>query len=258
MAEAVYNIHQVEETTSTNEVCMLLGQDGEKEHYVLVAESQTEGRGRLGRNWESEKGKGIYMSILERPNLSPDKSPMLSIVMGLAARTAIEETTGMQCQLKWPNDLVFHGKKVSGILAQMKVKNADRVDFIVIGIGVNLFQQAFDAELREKATSLFLEGYCKAEEKELKAKLIQKLVTCWKKYYLEFLKTGDLSDFLNEYHRYLANKDQVVRVHDSQGEYTGIAEGINSVGELLVRTENEIRYVNSGEVSVRGVYGYVG
>ena len=280
-----YTIEHRAEVTSTNELCMSLGREGKEGNYVLVADSQTKGRGRLGREWLSKPGEGLYLSILERPDhmymkyLAP-----ITLVMALAIRKSLDDTFSMKCQIKWPNDLVFNGKKVAGILVQSSaltekpfpifdaltleesIKNAKtqegrdyigpKVDFVVLGAGINIFHDAFPEDLQDKATSLYLEKFCEKDEIHLKKQLIISIIENWKSYYNEFLRS-DFFSLWKEYNQYLAGIYTEVVVHDSAGEYTGVSLGVNAFGELEVDTAKGINTVTCGEVSVRGVNGYV-
>lgn len=126
------NIERIETIDSTNEELIRRGREGAMPQ-VLIAKEQTAGRGRLGRTWVSKKGDGLYMSILVRPDIPLEKAPLLSLIMGLAAHDAVKEATGIDTRLKWPNDLVIDGKKVSGILAASEIEGSS-LKFIVIGI----------------------------------------------------------------------------------------------------------------------------
>lgn len=280
-----YRIEYQKEVTSTNELCMEFGRNGYEGNYVLVADSQTKGRGRLGRDWLSKEGAGLYLSVLERPEMTYLKylAP-ITLVMALAIRQAIEDATNMNCQIKWPNDIVYKGKKVAGILTQSRGKpvkqlpileaptleesleNAKiqegidymgpRVDYVVIGVGINLFHEEFPEELQDKATSLYLEKFCEKDDIDLKNRLIISIIENWKKYYFEFLRS-DFFSLWEEYNQYLAGINKEVVVHEPAEDYTGVSLGVNPFGELEVETAEGVKTVTCGEVSVRGVNGYV-
>ncbi len=250
-----YIIDCQKEVTSTNTICMELGKNGHKGHYVLVAESQTQGRGRLGREWLSQEGAGLYMSILERPCMDHIQSlAPVTLIVALSLRKALQEVAGMECDIKWPNDLVYKGKKVAGILTQSY--GMPHPEYFVTGMGVNLFHKTFPEELQDKATSLYLENFCEKDDSDLKNRLIESIIENWKKYYNKFLQT-DFAAVQPEYNQYLAGVGTEVVIHDSKGDFTGVSRGVNAQGELLVETGGIIREITSGEVSVRGVNGYV-
>lgn len=246
------NILYFDEIDSTNNRAKQLGEEGADEGTVVIADHQTGGRGRVGRSFDSPKGEGLYLSILLRPEIRPDRAPQLTPLAALAVRKALYETAGLETKIKWPNDIVRNGKKLCGILTEMSM-TGNAVSHVVVGIGINVHQKAFPTEISEVATSVFLESGIETSRKEL----ANCLLTAFFSYYEEFLKTTDLANFLEEYDSALINRGEKVSVLDPKDPYTGIAEGIDESGALLVRTGEEIRKVSSGEVSVRGVYGYV-
>src|SRR5271157_5479205 len=140
-------------TDSTNRVAMELGYAGEPEGAVVLAEEQTAGRGRAGRSWHSERGTGIYATLLLRPKLSPVLAPLLTMLAGLSSRAAIQAQTGLNAELKWPNDLLLNGAKLGGILTEMHAEPS-LVRFVVIGLGINVNQQKFPPDIAGLATSL--------------------------------------------------------------------------------------------------------
>ncbi len=149
------DIRVFKETTSTNNVIDKLARDGVKEGVVVFADSQTRGRGRLGRQWMSPAGRGLWFSVLLRPNLRPQEATRLAVASATALRRAIDSQTGLKPRIKWPNDILVHGKKVAGILMELSAE-LDHIKYVVLGIGVdvNLNPGDFAAELRNAATSL--------------------------------------------------------------------------------------------------------
>lgn len=245
------------ETDSTNLDCKRLAAEGAPHGTLAVAEMQAGGRGRRGRSWQSPAGESIYMSLLCRPDFLPEEAPMLTLVMGISVAEAVERYTGLPAKIKWPNDIVVNGRKICGILTEMEMGLETReIQYLVIGVGINVNNSAFPGELRQMATSLFLESG--RREKILRAPLVQYVMEAFEKNYGLFLRTLDLSLLKERYNAYLVNRDQAVKVLDPKGEYTGIARKIDDAGDLLVETEDgTVKKVYSGEVSVRGIYGYV-
>lgn len=242
-----------EETDSTNTQAKRLAENGAGDKTLVVTERQNAGKGRRGRGWESPQGTSIYMSLLLRPQIEPQKAPMLTLVMAYSATEAIREQTNLPAVIKWPNDLVLNGKKICGILTEMSAE-IDFINYVVIGIGINVNTETFPEEIAGKATSLYLEKGSKIRRTELIVSVLEK----FEKNYERFLKTGDLSDIQEEYNRLLVNKDREVTVLEPGNEYNAYALGINETGELLVKKEDGTREaVYAGEVSVRGIYGYV-
>lgn len=242
-----------EEVTSTNQVIKKLAEEGAMEGTLVTADKQNQGKGRAGRVWTSQSGANIAMSLLLRPKISPDRISMVTLVMGLAVACACRELYGMDVGIKWPNDVVVNGKKICGILTEMSTELM-AVNYVVIGTGINVNETEFPEEIREKATSLRLELGRKMNRAELMACCMKYFET----FYDQFLEAGDLSPLREQYNELLLNRNRGVRVLEPGKEYTGVARGINQKGELLVEKEDGSRMaVYAGEVSVRGVYGYV-
>ena len=246
------NIVYFDEIDSTNNRAKELGEKDGAHGTLFVADRQVAGKGRRGRVWESPKGISIYMTILLRPDLIPTKAPMLTLVMAQSVAEGIREVTGMETGIKWPNDIVCDGKKVCGILTEMSAQ-IDYINYIVVGVGINVSNEVFPEEVASTATSLYLLTGVTCS----RAKLISEIMAQFEIYYAQYLQTQDLSGLMNEYNSHLVNRGRSVRVLNPKREYTGVAQGINQAGELLVQTEDGIMHVSSGEVSVRGVYGYV-
>ncbi len=223
---------------------------------TVVAEKQTAGRGRRGKYWESPPGSAIYMTIMLKPDFAPDKASMLTLVMALSVAEAITEATGLAAGIKWPNDVVVNKKKVCGILTELNVET-DYIQYVVIGVGINVnngSSEEFPEEIRETATSLKIESGVQMS----RASLIERVLERFEKNYDIFVTTLDLRLLTEAYSRFLLNLNAEVCVLDPKGSYTGIARGINTTGELLVEKENGgTEAVYAGEVSVRGLYGYV-
>ena len=246
-------IHYFDRTDSTNIQARLAGEAGASHGTLAVAEIQDGGRGRRGRNWISPAGVGVWMRLLLRPEISPVSASMLTLVMALAAQKGIKEATGIESQIKWPNDLVLNKKKICGILTEMGTEFME-IKYVVIGTGINVNQEEFPEELRKTATSLYLE----TGKKYHRSRIIERILEALEEYYGIFVKTEDMSALLEEYNEKLVNQGQEVCVLDPKGEYRGLCQGITKTGGLLVElSDGTVTEVISGEVSVRGVYGYV-
>ena len=245
--------YHFETIDSTNKKAGLLAREGAPHGTLVTADVQEAGVGRRGRSWSSEKDAGIYMSMVLRPEIDTNHASMLTLVAAMAVQKAMEQMCETEVpMIKWPNDIVLNKKKVCGILTELSLVGAD-IEFVIIGIGINVNNKAFPEEISETASSLFLE-LGREIDREL---LITKVWDNFKLYYEQFLKTKDISLFQEEYEKVLVNKEENVRVLDPLGEYTGVAKGVTSTGELIVDTEGERTLVSGGEVSVRGIYGYV-
>lgn len=228
-----------------------------KENYtepdgtVFIAEHQEKGRGRLSRNWDSEPMSGIYMTILLKPEISPYAVSQITLVAGLAVTAAIEKLSREPVYIKWPNDVVIHGKKVCGILTELTAEE-NRINYAVVGIGINVNTKKFSDELKEKATSLFMENNKMFNRSELAATVLSE----FEKYYTLFLKKG-FSEILEDYSKKCITIGREVEVITPAVKYQAIAQGIDEEGRLLIKRNGRVEAINSGEVSVRGIYGYI-
>ncbi len=248
-------VYVFDSVDSTNNEVKRRAEDGAGEGLLVIGKEQTAGRGRRGRIWESKKGEGIFMSLLIRPKIDPGCASMLTLVMGMAVWDALEEICGADSpdiRIKWPNDIVCDGKKVCGILTEMSAET-DCINYVVIGVGINVHNPEFPEEIAGMATSVYrLTG-----RKICRAELVAACLRQFEKEYAVFLKTQDLSGLMDRYNEHLVNRGREVCVLDEHGDITGTARGINARGELLVETKEVELLIASGEVSVRGVYGYV-
>ena len=247
------NVSYFRETDSTNTQAKRLGEEGAPAGTLVAADRQMAGKGRRGRSWDSPPGRDIYMSLLLRPDIRPSDAPMLTLVMALSVAEAIRERTGIDARIKWPNDIVAGGKKLCGILTEMSAE-MDYINYIVIGVGINVNQPSFPEDIADRATSLMLE----AGRSFPRAPLIAAVMERFEEDYSRFLETNDLSGMREAYNELLVNVGRQVRVLEPGHEYTALSSGINDRGELLVQREDGSREaVFAGEVSVRGMYGYV-
>ena len=242
-----------DEIDSTNIKAKELAEQGYPNGTLVVADQQVSGRGRRGRSWESPSGTGIFMTLMLKPEINPNNASMLTLVAALAVAKAIKDVTGLEAQIKWPNDIVINGKKICGILTEMSAQ-FDYINHIVIGIGINVHNEVFSDEIAHMASSLLLESQGK---KFRRAEIIEKVLEYFEEYYEIYLETEDLTALTGEYNKILVNMNKPVRVLDPKDEFEGKAMGITAKGELIVDTWESRKLVSSGEVSVRGIYGYV-
>ncbi|MBR2188562.1 MAG: biotin--[Eubacterium sp.] len=239
------------ETDSTNDWARREAGEGAPDGTVFLADHQSAGKGRRGRRWESPEGTSVSMSILLRTELPADRISMLTLVMGLAAAEAVREVCGIDAEIKWPNDVVWQGKKLCGILTEL----GPGAEWVVIGIGLNVNVEAFPEELADMASSMRLACGHSVSREAVTAEVIRHFADD----YQMFLEAGDLRPLRSRYEALLANRGARVRVLDPAEPYEGVAGGINDRGELqVVRSDTqETVSVFAGEVSVRGIYGYV-
>lgn len=245
---------------STNTKAKQLAEQENTHGLLVIAEQQEMGKGRRGKNWNSQKGTGIWMSLIIKPKIKPVSASMLTLVAALAVTKAIgqmgeqeENRNNLEAKIKWPNDIVVNGKKVCGILTEMS-SELDYINHVVIGIGINANIEKFPDEINHMATSLLLEG-----KKHIKrSQLVAFVLEAFEAYYIKFLKTENLETMITEYNQWLINYEEEVKIIEENVTYTGVAKGITPTGELIVILPDGTRKeVVSGEVSVRGLYGYV-
>lgn len=238
---------------STNTKAQELAEKGYPSGTLVVADKQESGKGRRGRSWVSPSGTGIFMTLMIKPDINPNNASMLTLVAALAVAKAITSVTGEEALIKWPNDIVVNGKKVCGILTEMNAQ-FDYINHIVVGIGINVHNESFPEEISQMASSLMIEAGGKRFHR---AQIIAETMSYFEQYYDTFLKTQDLSALVREYDKLLVNRNKSVRVLDPKEPFDGKAMGITPKGELIVDTWESRKLVSSGEVSVRGIYGYV-
>lgn len=238
---------------STNTKAQELAEKGYPSGTLVVADKQESGKGRRGRSWVSPSGTGIFMTLMIKPDINPNHASMLTLVAALAVAKAITSVTGEEAMIKWPNDIVVNSKKVCGILTEMNAQ-FDYINHIVVGIGINVHNESFPEEISQMASSLMIEAGGKRFHR---AQIIAETMSYFEQYYDTFLKTQDLSALVREYDELLVNRNKSVRVLDPKEPFDGKAMGITPKGELIVDTWESRKLVSSGEVSVRGIYGYV-
>jgi len=237
-------IHHYYKIGSTNSEAMNAASNGAPEGSFFLAEEQLAGRGRGAHTWHSAKSAGIYCSVILRPPMPPADALLLSLAAGLAVRAAVNEIAPLPVDLKWPNDLLLNGKKFCGILAEMNAE-ATRVRHLVIGIGINVNQAKFPAELRDLATSLRLETGTEWSRVELCAALLKSL----DREYRSFIKdaTTSRTALLRRFEEHSSSvRGRNVRVEEDGLE--GVTEGLDSRGFLQVRTSEGLRTVLGGTV----------
>lgn len=246
------NIVHYETIDSTNIEVRRYSKAGAESGLVVTSRKQTAGKGRRGRSWESPADENLYFSILLRPKLAPEKAPMLTLLMAYSVAKALQKKN-INIEIKWPNDLVLSKKKICGILTEMNLAEG-QVEDVIVGVGLNVNTMRFSEELDDKATSLIIELGRKLECGELLGWILEE----FEERYHQFLEVQDLSFLHEDYNGMLINRNREVLVLEPGNEYQAEALGINELGELLVKkADGSIEAVFAGEVSVRGIYGYV-
>ena len=241
-----------EKMDSTNIRAKRLGEQNAENGTVVVTQYQTAGRGRRGNTWISPVGN-CYFSLLLRPEILAERASMLTLVTALALAKTIRQVTDLETMIKWPNDIVVNGKKLCGILTESSTDLAN-IHYVVVGIGINCNQTEFSKEIAEMATSIRLETGIEVN----RSKLLGTFLSMFETYYETFLETEDLSKMLEDYNNLLVNRGREVKIIEKEKERILTAVGIDENGGLLVEDkQGKQETIISGEVSVRGLYGYV-
>lgn len=235
--------------TSTNTYLKGMARSGAPAGSLCLSETQSAGKGRLGRVWHSPAGQGLWLSVLARPDIPPADAPLVTFCAAMAMARAVQQVTGLSPALKWPNDLVLSGKKLCGIL--LEVSAGERLDYIIIGTGLNVGQGAYPVELAHQATSIGDHTQPPAR-RLLLVHYLAALEDC-----LTRLEREGFAALAEDYRRLSCTLGRPVHVTGSE-TFTGVAEDMDATGALLVRDEaGALHRVLAGDVSVRGVMGYV-
>lgn len=242
------DIRVFQETTSTNDVAEKLGRDGVKEGAVVFAESQTKGRGRLGRAWHSSQGKGLWFSVLLRPPIEPQAATRITVASATAMARALRAVTELPCDIKWPNDILIGERKLCGILMEMNAE-IEKVHYLVLGIGVNVnFDIAdFPQELRKIATSLKIESGRAWRRADLAARILEELDACYRRAI-----SGDFASVAEEWESLCATLGRNVEIVSGPRLVQGRAESLDNEGALLVRTQHgRLERIIGGDVILK-------
>jgi BirA family biotin operon repressor/biotin-[acetyl-CoA-carboxylase] ligase len=243
------DIQVFSETTSTNDLADKLGRDGVPEGVVVFAESQTRGRGRLGRTWFSPPGKGLWFSVLLRPDMRPQAATQMTVAAATSTARAIRAQAGISAEIKWPNDVLVGGKKMAGILTEMSAE-LDRVKYMVIGIGldVNLSREELPADLRSVATSLEIETGRSWRRADVAAAILTELDRDYGR-----IHAGRFSEVAEEWERHCSTLGQQVAISIGGRIVHGRAESLDDDGALLLRTEHgHLERIVGGDVTITG------
>jgi len=237
----------LKQTTSTNDEIEKAAMNGHEEGLVVFAESQTHGRGRMGRRWSSPAGKGLWFSFLLRPRLAPGECTQLTAATATALVRAIQDKTNISPEIKWPNDLMIQGKKVAGILTEMSAE-LDKVRHVIVGIGIDVNQTAseFPAEIQSTATSLKLATGKNISRTDLAITILRELDQDYSR-----IVRGKFSAVADEWASHCSTLGRQVKIEVGQRRIIGRAEALDESGALLIRTEHgRVERVTGGDVTV--------
>lgn len=241
------DIRVFEETTSTNDVVEKLARDEVKEGVVVFAESQTRGRGRMGRKWISPPRKGLWFSILLRPPMRPTAVTQLTIAAATALFRAIRAQTGITPEIKWPNDILIGGKKTAGILTELSAE-PDKVKHVILGVGidVNIAANEFPADLRKIATSLHIETGRRQNRADLAIKILRELDHDYHR-----VCSGQFEALADEWEEHCSTLGRNVAIHIGDRILRGTAESLDTDGALLLRTQHgHLERIIGGDVTI--------
>ena len=246
LGEYDINCYYKEEVNSTNLWAKYSAEEGEQKNSLYIADKQTKGRGRRGRSWLSDKGVGIWMSLLLRPKLSPELASMITIIAALSVAKAVESTEKLQVHIKWPNDIILGGRKLCGILTEMSV-DMEGLSYLVCGIGVNANAEKFPKELETVATSLYMH----TKKVCIRKYLIKEIIKTFFEYYELFLEKRSLAFIKDEYELRLIHKDKYINILGKDSVKEVLSKGIDEKGFLVVSDKEGEYSIASGEISIR-------
>ncbi len=242
-----------DEIDSTNNYAKKMANEGCPHGTVIVAERQKLGRGRVGRQWQSDNNSGLWFSIVVRPDLEPERVQIITLAASIAVVEGARSELGINCGIKWPNDIILDSSKLGGILTELSAEPG-HVNYVVVGIGINVNQTLsdFDTDLQNKATSI----YIKTGKKCSRVKLLSSILSSFEEIYGAFLK-GRAEEIINRWNRYSVTIGKEVKIVSKDIEYIGTAQSIASDGKLVVKCKDgKTINVSAGEVQVRGLLGY--
>jgi len=238
----------LDSTSSTNDVATKLGsKEKTPEGTVIIADEQKNGRGRFGRNWISPPGVNLYFTVILKPTLFPENISIVTLAAAVAVASSVREYTGIEAEIKWPNDILIHGRKIGGILVEMK-SMGERIDLLNIGIGLNVNMQldTIPEDIRPFTTSLKTESKTDIDRCSLLNVILRQLEQIYK-----MILNGDKQTLINEWIQLNCTIGKEVSVQSQNSTIRGVADSVNDNGELRIRLESgNIETVNAGELKI--------
>jgi len=243
-----------EKIDSTNNYAKKIANEGSPHGTLVVAEKQTLGRGRMGREWKSYSSEGLWFTIVLKPDLEPENVQIVTLAASVAVVEGIFEAQGIVCGIKWPNDIILDNCKLGGILTELSAEPG-HVNYVVVGIGININQDAstFDDEIRNKATSLKIHTGVPVS----RVKLLGSILTRFEEIYNIMLQ-GNTQEIINRWSRHSVTIGKDVKIIRKDIEYIGLAQAIALDGKLIVKcNDGVVREISAGEIQIRGLLGYI-
>lgn len=239
---------------STNMLARNIAIETIEEFTMVAAGKQTRGRGRLGRDFESDNKKGVWCSFIMKPRMVPEKALLITIAAAIAVCKTLLEICGIKTGIKWPNDIIANGKKICGILSEMSCETG-AIEYIITGIGINVLQkkEEFSPEIEKTATSVFMETGREYRRSEIISALCYNMQEAYK-----MVKNGNYETIMKNWKKYSATDGKTIRIIKNGKTIIVQAVGIDEKGRLVTINNNgEKESYNSGEISVRGIMGYI-
>jgi BirA family transcriptional regulator, biotin operon repressor / biotin---[acetyl-CoA-carboxylase] ligase len=244
------NIIHFDTIDSTNDYAKKIANDME-DGTVIISEEQTKGRGRMGRKWYSRKGDGIWLSIILKPDINPYECPFITLIAGASIIKSLDKL-GVKSSIKWPNDIIVNNKKMCGVLTELAAE-IDKVNYVVLGIGMNVKTLNFDDDIENIATSLYKEGY-----KLSRIDIVSEILMEFENLYTNYINNKDKKEVLDICKKYSAILNKNIYLLKNGEKTKAKCIDINEDGNLIVQfDDNSIKEIISGEVSIRGEEGYV-
>jgi BirA family biotin operon repressor/biotin-[acetyl-CoA-carboxylase] ligase len=244
------NIIHFDTIDSTNDYAKKIAGDMD-DGTVIISEEQTKGRGRMGRRWHSRKGDGIWLSIILKPDINPYNCPFITLIAGASIVKSLNKL-GVKSSIKWPNDIIINNKKVCGVLTELAAE-IDKVNYVVLGIGMNIKTLNFDEEIENVATSLYKEGY-----KLSRIDIVSEILMEFENLYTDYINNKHKTEVLNICKEYSAILNKNIYLLKNGEKTKARCIDMNEDGNLIVKfDDNSVKEIMSGEVSIRGEEGYV-
>lgn len=241
-------IYYFDEIDSTNEYAKKLIENNVDEGTLIISNYQTNGKGRFNKSWVGNKGDSIFLSLILKPNIELFSIMRVTLLAGISVCNTIKNFTGLDVKIKWPNDIIIDNKKVCGILTEVNAQ-IENISYVILGIGINVNNNEFSTNLKDKATSIFLQTNKKFERQKIIASFLENFEST----YFNYIKQKDFSIYLNEYKNLCLNLGRECKIIYNKKIIVGKVIDISDLGEIIFETKEGILNIHSGEVSIRNI-----